>query len=135
PFAVETAALTGSGKLDLVVASEVAGAGIQAKVSVLLGNGDGTFQAAHSVVNTASGPIAFTLADFSGDGKLDLAVASNPPTAGIVSVYAGNGDGTFQAPVSYAVGGFAGPVTTGDFNGDGAADLAVGVSNGVPGTA
>jgi hypothetical protein len=125
---LEAGALTGDGKLDLVVASE---ANFSASVSVLLANGDGTFQPAQDVVNSFL-PIAFTLADFNSDGKLDLAV-TNPRTES-VDIYTGHGDGTFQAPVRYAAGNFPNSVTAGDFNGDGAPDLAVGVSNGSPGT-
>ena len=64
-------------------------------MSVLLGNGNGTFQPA---VNSATGGAAVSLAvgDFNGDGKLDLATANS--AAAIVSVLLGNGDGTFQAP-------------------------------------
>jgi hypothetical protein len=65
--------------------------------------------------------------DFNGDGIPDLAVANGSA----VSVLLGNGDGTFQAPVSYAAG--IGPifVAAGDFNGDGKLDLAVAISGGV----
>ena len=97
-------------------------------VSILLGNGDGTFQAP---LNTAVGtePIALAAADFNGDGKLDLAVADfGVPglSAGSFAVLIGNGNGTFQpqqdpltnpgAPVA---------VVAADFNGDGKVDLAV----------
>src|SRR5262249_61310626 len=64
-----------------------------AHVSVLLGNGDGTFQAA---VNFGVGirPAVVTVGDFNGDGIQDLAVANNGSNN--VSVLLGNGDGTFQ---------------------------------------
>ena len=65
------------------------------RVSVLLGNGNGTFQAA---VNYAAGnePDSVAVGDFNGDGKADLAVA-NRRTAMRVSVLLGNGNGTFQS--------------------------------------
>src|SRR5438445_632232 len=83
----------GDGKLDLVVADLVAGD--SASVSVLLGNGDGTFQAALNSSTGGSRPASVAVGDFNGDGKLDLAVAN--PVYGSVSVLLGNGDGSFVA--------------------------------------
>jgi hypothetical protein len=104
----------GDGIPDLAVANGSA-------VSVLLGNGDGTFQAQVSYA-AGIGPIFVAAGDFNGDGKLDLAVA----TSGGVRVLLGNGDGTFQTtPISYVAGRTPQAVAVGDFNGDGAADLAV----------
>jgi len=105
------------GKLDLAL-THFSNAGLD----VLLGNGDGTFQAP---VNYPSGAGQVSVADFDGDGKADLIVAS-----GNISVLFGNGDGSFQAPIS--TGPFpsiplaATSVAVGDFNGDGRADIAVG---------
>src|SRR5579871_4868369 len=87
--------------------------------TVLLGNGDGTFQAA-TTVNDASGPISIVAADFNGDGKPDLAVAN--VGAGVVSVHLGNGDGTFGMPSQLNVGS-PGSLVTADFNGDLKPDL------------
>lgn len=92
-------------------------------VSILLGNGDGTFQAA---VNYSAGgdvPNSITSADFNGDGKSDLVIA-NMGTSN-VSVFLGNGDGTFGSAASYGVGLAPGSVAVGDFNEDGKSDLAV----------
>jgi hypothetical protein len=107
----------GDGLLDLAVANY----GPSPSVSVLLGNGDGTFQTAR---NFAAGgyPRSVAVGDFNGDGVLDLAVAN--PFAN-VSVLLGNGDGTFQAPRSFPAGDTPWPVAVGDFNGDGLPDLAV----------
>ncbi|HLW78303.1 MAG TPA: VCBS repeat-containing protein, partial [Terriglobia bacterium] len=69
-------------------------------------------------------------ADFNGDGTLDLAVVGSgpsgtlPPTQ-LVTVLMGKPDGTFAAPVEYQTGGECGPITVGDFNGDGKPDLAL----------
>src|SRR5205807_10403528 len=95
-------------------------------VSILLGRGDGTFQAARSYPVAYAASVA--VGDFNGDGKLDLAVANygTPPDyVGTVSVLLGKGDGTFGAAQSYAVGRDPSSVAVGDFNGDGYLDLAV----------
>jgi hypothetical protein len=88
-------------------------------VSVLLGNGDGTFQAARNFA-AGSHPSSVAVGDFNGDGIQDLAVAES----GGVSVLLGNGDGTFEAAHSFAAGG-PDSVLVGDFNRDGIQDLAV----------
>ena len=98
-------------------------------VSVLLGNGDGTFgpQSTYVVDET---PVSLVAADVNGDGIPDLAVAIGGQfvdglDGGFVSVLLNNGDGTFAAQTSYAVGGGAVALTAGDFNGDCQPDLAV----------
>src|SRR3989442_1265970 len=122
PVSVAVADFNGAGKPDLAVANRTS-----ANVSVLLGNGNGTFQAA---VNYDVGvdPLSVAVGDFNGDGKPDLAVANaalfdDPPS---VSVLLGSTNGTFQAAVNYAAGASPRSVAVGDFNGDGKADLAVG---------
>ena len=113
--------LNADGKLDLVVANR----GFST-VSVLLGNGDGTFQAPLTI--SVSRAQAVAVGDFNRDGVPDLAVANrNSGDIGrdTVSVLLGNGDGTFQAPAFFAVGGGAASVVVDDFNGDGVPDLAL----------
>ena len=61
--------------------------------------------------------------DFTGDGRTDLAVANDIDNT--VSVLLGNGDGTFQPQVTYAVGQCPDAIVAGDFTGDGRTDLAV----------
>ena len=72
-------------------------------------------------------PIALVTGDFNGDGRTDLAVANygTYPNYDTVSVLLGNGDGTFQKQVTYAVGNEPRAIVAGDFNGDGRTDLAV----------
>ncbi len=94
-------------------------------VSVLLGNGDGTFQSLPSINIPGSQLHTVAVGDFNGDGILDLAVAGGPSYSGTVYVLLGNGDGTFQAPVSYAVGAYPADIEVADVNGDGIPDLVV----------
>jgi hypothetical protein len=119
PGSIVVADYNGDGKLDLAVANGYSSNG----VSILLGNGDGTFQ---SAVQYATGlsPQSIATADFNGDGKLDLVVANGDPTANSVSILLGNGDGTFRPHTDYSTGVGPASVTTGDFNGDGKLDLA-----------
>src|SRR5205823_28018 len=96
-------------------------------VSVLLGNGDGTFQPALAFA-VGGGPRSFAVGDFNGDGKPDLAVAnkgSSPVGAGSVSMLLGNGDGTFQPARTFQLSRAPGSIAVGDFNGDGKQDLAI----------
>jgi hypothetical protein len=109
----------GDGKLDLVVVNSGSN-----NASVLLGNGDATFQTALDF-DIGGTPISVAVGDFNGDGKLDLAVVTNPASPNQISILLGYGDGTFQAPVTYAAGSVPVSVAVGDFNGDGKLDLAV----------
>jgi hypothetical protein len=103
-------------KLDLAVANS-----IDDTLTILLGNGDGTFTAASSPPATGT-PFGLAVGDFNGDGKLDLAVANS--NVNTVTILLGNGDGTFApAPSPPATPGPA--LAVGDFNGDGKLDLAV----------
>jgi hypothetical protein len=122
PTSVAVGDFDGDGHLDLAVANggTYNASYMDSSVSVLLGNGDGSFQPARNFL-AGSIPSWVAVADFNGDGHLDLAVAN---FVGTVSVLLGNGDGTFQAAVDYGLGG-ASSVAVGDFNGDGRLDLAV----------
>ncbi len=115
PLAVASADFNGDGRLDLATANSSSN-----NVSVMLGNADGTFQAAQTSA-TGTGPLSLAVGDFNADGKLDLATAN----AGDVSVLLGNGNGTLQAPASINIGTSPSSVAVGDFNGDGKLDLGV----------
>ena len=107
--------LNADGKLDLITANSASN-----NASVLIGNGDGTFQTA---VNYGVGttPNSVTAGDLNGDGKLDLMIANSGSNS--ASVLIGNGDGTFQTVVNYTVGISPSWVTVADLNGDGKLDL------------
>ena len=78
----------------------------------------------------SSGVGAVATGDFNNDGKLDLVVASRD--SNVVSLFLGNGAGTFGTPKTFTVGNGPVDLTTGDFNGDGNLDLAV-VNGSTPG--
>jgi hypothetical protein len=131
---VAIADLNGDVRPDLVVASAcpigACSAGGTGVVSVLLGNGDGTFQAAVPYSTGGFDTVSAVVADVNGDGKPDLVVSHHYQNGdlsdGGVSVLLGNGDGTFQAAVGYGAGpGDAEFVAVADVNGDGKPDLAV----------
>jgi hypothetical protein len=122
PQTVRVGDFNNDGFQDLVVAN-----GNDNTVSILLGNGDGTFTPANgSPVAVGGFPFFLAVADFNGDGSADVAVTNADDST--VSVLLGNGDGTFsQAPGSPIAGFNYNPVqiVAADFNGDGKPDLAV----------
>ena len=82
------------------------------------------FPAPRTVV-AGGGVYALAVADFNGDGKLDIAAATWGQSVFNVAIIFGNGDRTFQAPVSYAAGSEPTQILAADFNNDGHPDLAV----------
>jgi uncharacterized repeat protein (TIGR01451 family) len=117
PAGFVTGDFNGDGKIDLAVANSNAGT-----VSILLGNGNGTFTA-QPTVNAGAGANWIVTGDFNEDGKLDLAVANSGSNT--VSILLGNGDGTFTLHSSPATGVSPFAIAAGDFNADGHLDLAV----------
>jgi hypothetical protein len=116
--------INGDGKLDLVSYGSYPDYG----VIVQLGNGDGTFQPA---IITAAGSSTGALAvgDFNNDGKLDVAVSGPPGSSQTYSVFLGNGDGTFQAPLSGYSNSYILSIAAVDVNHDGKLDMVATMSN------
>ena len=117
---VASADLNSDGKLDLVAVSMSADT-----VSVLLGNGNGSFQTSSALSVSRSNFVE--IADFNSDGKLDLTVANS--SANQVSVLLGNGNGSFQLVQNVTVGSSPVSIATADINGDGRRDLVVANEN------
>lgn len=122
--AINRGDFNGDGILDVVTANQSSIGGI----SVYLARADGTFNAP---ISTTAAPPSTDLAvgDFNKDGKLDVAVIGLGFNT--VTVLLGNGNGTFQPPISFLLpSSFAvSSITTGDFNNDGKLDLAIAETN------
>ncbi len=117
PGAVAIDDVNNDGKLDLVVASSQAG--LTNGIAVLLGNGDGTFQAA--VASPSAGGSYVATGDFNGDGKKDIVLSNG-------AIQLGKGDGTFAAAaftLPASPGTETGAPAVGDFNNDGKLDVAL----------
>jgi len=125
PIAVATGDFNHDGKLDLVVVN-LREPNHTGRISVLLGNGAGTFQ--NQITYKAQpSPFDVSVGDFNNDGKLDLAVVGISRSK-TVAVLLGNGDGTFQPHIKVPAID-AGHVVIGDLNGDGVPDLVISGGN------
>lgn len=146
PGAISIGDVNGDGKADLIISNSCPTGGYNACyagpkpnsiVSVLLGNGDGTFQPAVSYSTGGYGGGEPLVADLNADGKADIVVLDECITVtsngqcgladGAVSVLLGNGDGTFRPATASDSGGW-GPlsIVVTDVNGDRIPDLVVG---------
>ena len=116
PSSVVVGDFNGDGKVDLAVVNTAGNT-----ISILLGNGDGTFQPQLITSLSGTSPLAAAFGDFNGDGKLDMVELNSSYT---MCIFIGNGNGTFQSPNCVAnVAGTS--IVAGDFNGDGKLDIAV----------
>jgi FG-GAP-like repeat len=110
----------GDGKTDVVVSTFSNG---QELISIYLSNGDGTFSLGAQYTEPYGGPV---VADVNGDGKQDLVFVGNP-----VFVMLGNGNGTFQNPITGPVLTSSAGAVVKDFNGDGILDIVTGTDFGI----
>src|SRR5205823_6241335 len=112
---------------DLIVVEEGFN---QLGISVLLGNGDGTFQSP-TFVSLPSTPTAAAVGDFNGDGRPDVAVAlfggsgQNGGNLQSLAILIGHGDGMFDPPALFQSVNNPYGVEVGDFNKDGKLDVVV----------
>lgn len=119
PTGIVSADFNGDGIPDLAIPSYNA-----STITILLGNGDGTFTTVSSSPTVGTSPTAIVAADFNRDGRIDLAVASGVTNS--LTILLGNGNGTFTPALqSPATGSYPAAIAVGDFNGDGLLDLAV----------
>jgi hypothetical protein len=131
---VAVADVNADGKPDVLLTNQCSDSNCDGSVGVLLGNGDGTFQAALTYPAGGNQAFAIVVADVNGDGKPDLLATTHNlrcsgASCGVVAVLLGNGDGTFQPAVTYPSGGhsvfFSSMLAVADVNGDGKPDIVV----------
>jgi hypothetical protein len=116
--------LNGDGKPDVVVSDP-----IQNRVGIFLNTGSGALGTG-VFLGVGSSPTSVSLADFNGDGHLDILAVTSPK----LQILFGDGKGGFAAPVAIPQSGIPviGSSVVGDFNGDGFADIAFAYSNPIP---
>lgn len=113
---VRAADMNRDGILDAVAATST-------DVEVALGNGDGTFAAPITATLNATTSAGLSVADFDGDGVLDVAVTR--PSSSSLAIFYGKGDGTLRPLVNVLLGSQLGSTSAADFDGDGHPDVAV----------
>ena len=114
-------AFTGTGVQDLAVATVDSSVYARGTVSILLGDGHGTFRPGQSLTAVGRGLTSMAVQDFKGDGVADLAVVGSLTDS--VAILLGRGDGSFTLGQTYEVGGRPQSIAVGHFNSDRVLDL------------
>ncbi|HMH11483.1 MAG TPA: Ig-like domain repeat protein [Edaphobacter sp.] len=118
-LAIASNYINGDNNLDVVTANT------DQTVTILIGNGNGSFQPKVNYSGCVTGSAQkILLADFNRDGNIDIALSCSDGAHGGLVIMLGNGDGTFQTAVPYSSGAARG-LALGDFNSDGILDIAV----------
>jgi hypothetical protein len=124
PIAIAGADFNHDGTLDLAVLNSSS----PASVTILLSNGDGTYQDGTIIPTLVTNAAAIVVGDFNGDGVPDLAVAGREFSNNLV-ILLGRGDGTFRPPFTGSTGFSIASMAVGDFDGDGKLDVVVASQN------
>jgi hypothetical protein len=125
PFSLVAGDFNEDGKTDLLAANGYS----NYSLSLLRGRGDGTFEPSFSFPGPPFLSVSMASADFTGDGKPDIALG-DAGSADLLMM-TGKGDGTFRASARFSTAGAVGRILTGDWNGDGKLDLAIANGGGV----
>jgi hypothetical protein len=126
-IAIASAYLDADNNLDVVTADEPTSSSDLSTISVLFGQGDGTFKprVTYPGCNAGQSALQIILADFNRDGSTDVALAcTDKNSSGGLVIILSRGDGTFYPPVYYSTGD-AESIAIGDFNRDGILDIAL----------
>jgi len=138
PGSLAAVDLNRDGKLDLLVTNGACFQCTGHAATVLMGNGNGSFQPPIDYNDGATQPVSITGGDVDGDGRVDVAVLNYctvnlgcDGSTGILSVLPGNGDGTLGTPQLYnlwstALGSIPNTVVLADMNNDGKPDVVIG---------
>lgn len=120
PMSVTSGDFNRDGNVDLAVTNTGSGSPFGSSISVLIGNGDGTFNP-ETQYSVGEHPDSIVTFDFNGDGNLDFAVANR--WANSVSILLGKGDGALKQEVRYPTGMNPFCLIASDLNNDGKLDL------------
>jgi hypothetical protein len=118
PLSIVISDFNGNNEADLAIATK------SDSVEILLGEGNGTFKS-QQLLELEDTPTSIAAADYNQDGIIDLAVTNNGAMSNNISVFLGEGNGTFKPSGNYSTGMRPLFVTAGDFTGDGKLDLEV----------